>query len=1388
MNKSDFSEINEHLGLRHYETARRLCLCELAGGDNARVLILLHDAYLGLDDVRGCIETLERIKPANEEERFEVLLLQVKNAERLAREHSYQFYRISPEAKAGLTIDEFCAKWRRRADEFWRQLDLLAEFEARRQAITETRRLFETNAVGTPAAKQSDGAETVASGALFGRLSYPDGKPTEDVTVTLGLKMEIESFDPATFVHSGIDLNVRIGDQTALTVRTDGEGRFHFERVPAGRHEFLAVSLNPDQFDIATRFLAEGIEIKPGVETELNLVVGEWASAPSYEVLTPFTPRLARSGVNYQRLHEEGMHNPFYYPFPRQELRFELPLGVRGNPKKLLLLSSNDPDVPQPFQVIGTEIVFFSDLPETTDRVVALYVAEGDGPAEPFADREELAPRVEPDGTAVIATGRAEFRIPFGEGRDALPPLLSVRGEDGVWRGKGRFKLPSDVEIISRQTQVAVQGPLVCEWTTRYQFSNGGSYELHFTAHRDEPYLLVHEISTEIENAAFEFSLSEFIGGRGFLHWKSEDEGLHWSTLNAEDRELARLQESVPWWIPPAGFGYAMTPGGPEEKDFIALFTIRRGEWIDRKFERLAQGPIDADGKENREIDWPFPEMVGSTISMITAHTTPNEGRGDAFFRLGFFNGERRWGLLVSTLERNDVRVKEIASVQHKNSSPRLQHFKQWDLDCQDRVTRPFVIMCREELRALRKKKDAPQFRAMLEKMHVRKGAEAGALIVEGTDPVAIWRKKKELATVAPLRSRMVLLGRDWTDIYSPVGARQATLYAEDYDLLAGTGVFSVQEERSIRAYFILMGHMFMEADLMNWHYNSRNANFEADRVQLVGMVGLAFHGHPCSGKFLQHGIELMERTLNIYCTPGSGRWYENPACYYLAALGPRVNLAFYLARHGIFDPTRIERFKDFLRWGILLLTPAFPHDYPFMYKACSDEDYGAAGKVRRIPPIGDHARLGTWVPEHFALMAKLYRAKDPAFADALRWAYQAGGSDGGYFGNLPAAFSALDEDDLKPVPAPLLVSRRLEGFGAVFRGGFETDREFYLLIKQGPGGYRYHRTEGSIVMFADGKPLIYDGGEAGETWRHTTLSFYDVHMPLAPGHVERFYSFAGIDFCQGVHPVAIKPGEPIQFCDDCHHRLVPVSWARYAEPNPVDVRSVLWVKDEYVILHDDLRLDPAIPSYWHAQIVAESQTGNARDGYIFAGRFGTDLQLVLPGQSFIDERCTVLPQRQHPTPEGDGFVTRHLQLTGDKPDHYLAVLRPLAGGKQPLRASEIYGNGKVCGVKVEGEGINDLIFLAREAFSFTESGMQFEGRYGAIIKRVGSIQLALLEGAVIEAEGIRIESSKPAVFVTLGSNFMEIVAEGEGIVNVANQGKTTLLRVIGSAKAMIPF
>ncbi|MEI8312304.1 MAG: hypothetical protein WCH98_16245, partial [Verrucomicrobiota bacterium] len=1090
---------------KRYETARRIGLELIAAPETltAENLILLHDALIALADFHAARELLETHQDVFRNDPFQAALKLAEDFQILTAEGHY---RLSAEAKQGFSIDEYVAKYRAlAAGKFWNleKLALTPEQQSTLEAVL-VRCKIKPRPVPQTAAEAP--LETTGNSGLRARLLLPDGRPAGNALVTLGLKTEVLHVDPLTYYTHEMHYLPTVGEMRKLTARTSEDGTFAFQNIPAGTHDYLAVTLDPDVWEIPTRFVARGIETTAETMADLgDLPITDWESAPAAPSTTPHPGQVEEGGRTLRKIAEWKLHNPFYYGFPRQLVAFPWPDGSPSADNLRVVGTDGDAGL---FQITRNELSVLSDLPARSDRTIAVYAGEAVTP--PLSSNLQLVE--ESESVWRIDTGVASFRI-AGNAHGTQAPILGIKAADGVWRGSGRMVLPAGAVVLGNSTQVLEAGPLFLEILINYELSGGRSYSLKLKVISGEPYLLVHEISPEIDGAAFEFSLREFSGGRGFLHWNPESGSRHWTMLAAHDEVIARLPESVPWWIPPQGFGYAMTPDGLREKDYIAVFTIRRGEWIDRKFERIAQGPIDRDGSKNYELDWPFPEMVGSSISMITAHTT---AEGDAYFRFGMFDGERQWGLLASSLDQNDGLTKELGTIQHANSSPRLQDFKDWHLDEPDRVARPHVLLRRDKLPALRKKARNPRFSRIWEKILSGKvpGPSQGLVFALEGDPEIAWRKRVDLLAMAEIRAKMTLLGRDWSDIYSPVGGRPITAWAEEYDLIAASGVFSPDEERQLRAFFILMGHMFMEPDFMNWKFNARNANFEADRADIVAAVGLVFDGHPDAKIFLDHVVERTHRSLGVYCTPGSGKWYENPACYYLHASKCRMNLVYHLATHGHLNVAEIPLLKEFLRWGLLLLTPPQPVSYAVLRDG-GEEAFQNTEKIRKIPPIGDHASVGRWLPEHYFFIGKLFLASDPEFAKELMNSYFLSNGDGtrllvnhcgkieqegeqlfhdvaagSSFGNLPLLFTTIEECDIPTDPLIVPESRRLEGFGAVLRNRVNTESEDYLLLKQGPGGYRYHRTEGSFLLFAEGRPLVYDGGEAGETWRHSTLSF----------------------------------------------------------------------------------------------------------------------------------------------------------------------------------------------------------------------------------------------------------------------------------------------------------
>lgn len=1318
----------EALDENRFETARRICLSLIQESkETSEVYFIYHKALTKLGDLPNALKILDDIDVLNDEDKFQVHYLKCVDLLQLSES---KYYRNSKEANQGLSIDEYKEKYKNLSKEYLEKVKELIKNDEHRKLIDSIEVKLTSKPVKTQESELIPKDAPKGASTISGYVLHENGQPATCIKLVLGLEVECNEENPQNYFKPVMGYVPEIGEQFSKEVMTDEQGYYCFKNLPQGKHEFIAACLDPLEDAIGVYFLEHNIKLGKQEDKTLNLKIENWESAEPKQIENTFKESISENGIFYQLIHCEEVKNPFYFNFPRQKISVELPSVSVYENSCFKVFCSESPSLEIPSQFRNGCLSFFAECPERSERVYGIYLAEQNS-----STHDDTGVRLnESNHSIVLDTGVASFKLPWGEASSDRAPILSVKGDDNHWRGSGRWVLPNDIELVNRQSKVKVEGAVYVVVEHRYTLSNGKELIYEFTAEKGEALLKVKEISSPIEGLSFQFSLQEFSLGRGFLHWTSENGAVHWTTLTKENRELALLKESVAWWIPPEGFGYAVSKDSLKEQDYIGVVTLNRGEWVDRYFETICRGP----GDENRELDWPFPEMVGSTVSMIRAHTSEE---GDVWFHFGAFDGERQWGLLVSSFEKNDGHGKDISAIQHKNSSPRLQDYKDWSLDEKDQIERPFVLTKRSKLTELRKKELNPKFKPFRERLANWKtiGSDYDSFGSRGmdamlsADPLKLWALKKEIAGTAHIRARMTLLGRDYADMYSPVGARPITPWAEIYDLIVITGVFTEEEECITRSCLKLMGYMYMECDLMNWKYGSRNANFEADRVDVVGGIGLAFYKSKDSDKMIQHCVDLMRSSLEVYCTPGSGKWYENPACYYLHASNCRLNLAFHLWQHGIYDVTKIPRLKDYLSWAIHICTSPYAHDNNLLRDGCSNEDYEKVKKVRRVPPIGDHAKLGQWFSEYFALMAKVYKKSDPDFSNKLNWLYQAGGSHGGYFFSRHALFyTNLTEDDLTSVQAPKLESRRLEGFGAVLRSNFNTENESYCIFKLGPGGYRYHRTEGSILLIENGKPLIFDGGEAGETWRHTTLSFGETHMPLAPGHVERFESNEFCDFTQGVNPVALQPGEPVFLSDTCQHTLVPLAKKRYEESNPVNSRSLLHVKGEYYILHDQLNLKENQLTHWHLQAVADDHSGDFKKGYIFKGRFGTDLQVIFPNQKFKSEEVRQDPILEYNLDPATLFSMRHLQLSASSPKQICAIIRPLHPGNKPVQAEMIEQDGG-CVLKVFGENIDDIHFLNRNSFEYQDEKLAFVGKYGSVLRREGEVNMTKYDAQRLE-------------------------------------------------------
>jgi hypothetical protein len=236
-----------------------------------------------------------------------------------------------------------------------------------------------------------------------------------------------------------------------------------------------------------------------------------------------------------------------------------------------------------------------------------------------------------------------------------------------------------------------------------------------------------------------------------------------------------------------------------------------------------------------------------------------------------------------------------------------------------------------------------------------------------------------------------------------------------------------------------------------------------------------------------------------------------------------------------------------------------------------------------------------------------------------------------------------------------------------------------------------------------------------------------------------------------------------------------------YHEPNPAHSRSLFWVKDEYLLMHDALKLDAEIPSHWHLQVVGDDHVGDVKSGWRFIGRFGTDLQVVLVDQDDAVVRIEQKTILESLRPPEESFSMCHLQVTGKKgTTGYLAVLRPLAKGRSEIQAVALACDGKTIGAQVSDGGIHDTLYFSRETFSHQEGEADFRGKYAAVLRRADSVTLNLFDGESLACGDLSISSTGPAVSVHQSSQGTRIAATGKGAFVIRQGDKIRAFEVEG--------
>jgi len=632
-------------------------------------------------------------------------------------------------------------------------------------------------------------------------------------------------------------------------------------------------------------------------------------------------------------------------------------------------------------------------------------------------------------------------------------------------------------------------------------------------------------------------------------------------------------------------------------------------------------------------------------------------------------------------------------------------------------------------------------------------------------------RRDKELVLAELERLETSLSERGYL---APPDTRPFVPVYQTYARLKQLGVLRPDEDRRARHALAALAYDCYSKDVFPWdramvppgHPDSleplfrglADANFNAERVAIVGDLGTILARHPMGHVWSEHAADQFRLLLKSYVYPG-GFWEDgfSGACDALLFLTPLALRARPAGNGLLAEP----RFRSM--WDLLLQTVTPP-----------DAEQGG---WRSLPPVGE-VPAPSDVRDLLLLGASAYSGEDPLFAGRLLWLHKelggtakedpgrrlnalsfgrwAKGGDGAVLG-LPANLTSVPQT---------LSSVNVPGFGAILRGRELTGDETCLVLRNGLAWGRSHNDEGSIQLWAKGVALVADAGRGGAGgWQtiargHSRVAVSDFepasqfdgtqygYKTSYRGQVRSFVSFAGADYVCGVIPTLG------QIKRDLH-----APYSRQPGVQPLDKpfiqrRHILFLKPDYFVLRDEMQGEAAHDLWLHVnadRVTMPTSSTGVLSGFtgltdVFGGRatplvsFENRRGIALDA-FILEPRGAQLTTGEVRTTEG---LTRYLAVAGSEegnPDYRTVLYPRRKSERQPL--VKLLSPGIV---EVDHKGGWDLIILDGSLRSFRSRlcGVALEASIAVVRQRGSAWTAVLIAGRSIELPGLTIRPSVP--------------------------------------------
>ncbi len=588
-------------------------------------------------------------------------------------------------------------------------------------------------------------------------------------------------------------------------------------------------------------------------------------------------------------------------------------------------------------------------------------------------------------------------------------PLLAVRGADGTWAGGSA--LHGETRVVSYASRLTDEGPVFARVATTYVYEDGTSLELTVTLHGgDNGSRWAMRFDGDRPDEGLKLDFGSFPGiteaflpafPRGFSHWPRSDRAVPLGTPPLTVSALM-TEMTIAGWFPQ--FSPAVTLRDGDQNVHLHLYARHPGAWVD---------PVPFT-YPNDQASWNIDMIVAMWEAWQRKEMPVEFAAGDQVgMRISLVQGGRQWGV--------------------SHGSPllgeRLDTVKNYVLDWDEQPrARPDLFMSQAEtLEALGlsggNARDMGYIRAI--DQHLSSATSCY--------PGSEWTGRNKPPYEEVLPQGLAALGFYDTK-------RNAIALMAHYDALIDTEAYRPEQRRLMKAQMAYLAHFLWEPASwsMERGYITGNPNMSVAYAATIGIAACLLPDHPMAPVWADYATGWMLKFLDDEVS-ADGVWVNEGSHYKLVSVRGILAYAVAAKRAGYVDLFENETLK---RLGLFLVKTQIPNDAGFKRRVTAPFGRGTAVESTSV----------------FGILARETRESDPEYSAMMQWMWAQNRfidsplNNETRMGGLEPLY--LRRRDL-PQRAPVFESALMAGLGALFRHGYGTDNESYLLLHSDTGSRR---------------------------------------------------------------------------------------------------------------------------------------------------------------------------------------------------------------------------------------------------------------------------------------------------------------------------------------------